>query len=308
MTAFRPIAIVGQACLLPGARSPAELWSAVLGQRDLLSHATAATWQVNDPARLMRRDASAPPAERIPTDRGGYVTGFESIFEPNGYGLDGELVRQLDPLFQWLLHVGREALRDAGIEGGKPLAGGAIVGNLSYPTYALNEYAWSVWAEAAFGSRTTPPRPDALNRFMSGLPAQLLCDSLRLSRGGFMVDAACASSLYAIKFACDWLNTRRADVMLAGGVARVHGLTIHAGFATLQALSPTGQSRPLHAQADGLVPSEGAALVVLKRLDDALADGSRILGVIRGIGLSNDGRAAGPLVPSQQSTTFSCRR
>lgn len=300
MTDFRPIAIVGQACLLPGAHSPEELWAGVAAGRDLLSHASADTWQVAHKQRLMRTDADAPPAERIATDRGGYVTGFAKIFDPGAHRLERALVASLDPHFQWLLHVGAAALRNAGISAAQPARAGAIVGNLSYPTYGLNNYAAGVWAAQLLGQRSAalPATPQHLNRFMSGLPVQLLCESLQFTCGGFMVDAACASGLYAIKFACDWLAAGKADLMLAGGVARVHGLTIHAGFTTLQALSSSGQSRPLHAAADGLVPAEGAALVVLKRLEDALADGSRILGVIRGAGLANDGRGAGMLVPS----------
>ncbi|MBL9213159.1 MAG: polyketide synthase, partial [Opitutaceae bacterium] len=297
MPAFRPIAIVGQACLLPGAHTPAQLWAGVLAGRDLLSRATAATWGVADQARVMRTDAAAPAAERIPSDRGGYVTGFDRVFDPALHPIEGVGVAGLDPLFQWLLHVGREAFIDAGLDPSSRTRGGAIIGNLSYPTYGLSDFAASVWAgQLARGRR--PPAPDPLNRFMSGLPASLLCESLQLTRGGFMVDAACASSLYAIKFACDWLADGRADVMLAGGVTRVHGLTIHAGFTTLQALSPSGRSRPFHAEADGLVPAEGAAVIVLKRLEDAQRDGSRILGVIRGVGLANDGRGSGLLVPS----------
>lgn len=300
MTDFRPIAIVGQACLLPGAHSPEELWAGVAAGRDLLSHASAETWQVAHKQRLMRTDAEAPPAERIATDRGGYVSGFANIFDAGAHRLDRALVASLDPHFQWLLHVGAAAMRDAGLSVHEPARSGAIVGNLSYPTYGLNNYAAGVWAAQLLAQRgaALPANPQHLNRFMSGLPVQLLCESLQLASGGFMVDAACASGLYAIKFACDWLAAGQADVMLAGGVARVHGLTIHAGFTTLQALSSSGQSRPLHAAADGLVPAEGAALVVLKRLEDALADGSRILGVIRGVGLANDGRGAGMLVPS----------
>ena len=68
----------------------------------------------------------------------------------------------------------------------------------------------------------------------------------------------------------------------------------------LQALSRSGRSRPFHRDADGLVPAEGAAILVLRRLDDAIADDNTILGVIRGIGLSNDGRGRGLLVPSQE--------
>lgn len=302
MTGFRPIAIVGQACVLPGAHSPEQLWTGVLAGRDLISRATEATWQVADKRRLMRTDAGAPAAEKIPTDRGGYVTGFEKVFAPAAHRLEREMVAGLDPLFQWLLHTGREAMNAAGVDTTQRLRGGAIIGNLSYPTYALNAVATAVWAEALLGKERVRAAglasPDRLNRFMSGLPVNLLCESLQLTRGGFMVDAACASSLYAIKFACDWLASGRADVMLAGGVSRVHGLTIHAGFTTLQALSPSGRSRPLHAQADGLIPSEGAAVVVLKRLEDAQRDGSRILGVIRGVGLANDGRGSGLLVPS----------
>ncbi|MFP5512116.1 MAG: beta-ketoacyl synthase N-terminal-like domain-containing protein [Alphaproteobacteria bacterium] len=111
------------------------------------------------------------------------------------------------------------------------------------------------------------------------------------------MDAACASSLYAVKLACDRLHDGSADLMIAAGVNRGDDLFLHMGFTALNALSPTGRSRPFHREADGLIPAEGAACVVLKRLDDAVRDGDRILGVIRGIGLSNDGRSRGFLVP-----------
>ena len=86
--------------------------------------------------------------------------------------------------------------------------------------------------------------------------------------------------------------------MLAGGVSRIDPLVLHAGFTALGALSSTGRSRPFHAQADGLLPAEGAALLALKRLEDALAAEDRVRGVILGIGLSNDGRTGGILAPS----------
>ena len=112
------------------------------------------------------------------------------------------------------------------------------------------------------------------------------------------LDAACASSLYAIKLACDRLHDGNADLMLAGAVNAADDLCIHLGFSALNALSRTGQSRPFNANADGLVPAEGCGFVVLKRLSDAEANGDTIHGVLRGVGLSNDGRGRGMLVPS----------
>ena len=88
--------------------------------------------------------------------------------------------------------------------------------------------------------------------------------------------------------------------MIAGAIARADDLFIHIGFCSLQALSKSGQSRPFHREADGLLPAEGCALVVLRRLEDAVRDGDTILGVIRGVGLSNDGRARGLLAPSEE--------
>ena len=141
---------------------------------------------------------------------------------------------------------------------------------------------------------------DWRNRFISGLPAHLVANALGLTAGATALDAACASSLYAIKLACDRLHDRTADIMLAGGVNGASDLLLHVGFSALQALSRSGQSRPFHQGADGLVPAEGAAVLVLRRLEDAIADENTILGVIRGIGLSNDGRGRGLLVPSQE--------
>ena len=105
-------------------------------------------------------------------------------------------------------------------------------------------------------------------------------------------------SLVALRLACDELASGRADVALSGGVCHCDDLFLHVGFSALTALSKSGQSRPFHRDADGLLPSEGAALFVLKRHEDAVADGDRIFGVIRAISIGNDGRRGGPLAPS----------
>ncbi|MFZ0613344.1 MAG: beta-ketoacyl synthase N-terminal-like domain-containing protein, partial [Desulfobacterales bacterium] len=141
-----------------------------------------------------------------------------------------------------------------------------------------------------FGSSTY--RPPAANRRPSArvtsLPAALLARALGLGGGAFTLDAACASSLYALKLACDELAAGRADAMLAGGVSRPDCLFTQVGFSQLRALSPSGRCAPFDRSADGLVVGEGAGILVLKRLADARADNDRIYGLIRGIGLSND--------------------
>lgn len=311
---FEPIAVVGQSCVLPGALSPAELWEAVRDGRDLISSTPAGYWRV-DPASVMTRDVKNAD-DRTWSDRGGYVHGFEKVFDPEGFTISSDEIRQLDPLYQWVMHCGREALRDAGVEPGACGPIGAVVGNLSYPSAALSAYAEALWldsqGEEFIGGRSRQvagvPLPSPINRFNSGLPAHLLARALDLDAGAFCLDAACASSLYAIKLACDKLHDRRADVMLAGGVNRADDLFIHVGFCALQAMSRRGESRPFHRDGDGLLPAEGAAMVVLKRLEDAIAGGDTIHGVIRVVGLSNDGRGRGLLVPCQRGQVRALRQ
>ena len=297
---FDPIAIVGQGCVLPGALSPAALWENVLEKRSEVRKVPPGRWGL-DPAVVSGTPSSA--VDGTWSTAGGYVTGFDEVFDPSGFGLPEDELMALDPLVRWVCHAGREALRDAGF--GAPVEGdagrfGLVLGNLSFPTEGL----------AAFGERTfleenaphlvtdALPRAHARDRFMSGLPAHLAARALGLGGGAFCLDAACASSLYAIGLASDWLQTGRADVVLAGAVNRADSLFLHIGFCALKALSPTGQSRPFHQGADGLVPGEGAGLVALMRLEDAVMQGRRILGVLRGVGLSNDGRGKNLLAPS----------
>ncbi|HRA65906.1 MAG TPA: polyketide synthase, partial [Caldilinea sp.] len=299
---FEPIAIIGHSCVLPGALDPAELWEIVLHGRDMVTLAPDDAWRIEKQRILAGPGATMQ--DRAWSDRGGYVRGFAERFDPAGFLLPADEIKALDPVFQWTLHGVREALHSAKLTAPLPERApptGLILGNLSYPTAGLVQFAEATWFAAQSEAIPRPPdmsTPHARNRFSSGLPAHLAAQALNLRGDAFALDAACASSLYAIKLACDRLHDRRADVMVAGAVNRTDDLFIHIGFCALQAMSRRGESRPFAADADGLVPGEGAAFVVLKRLDDAVAAGDEILGVIRGVGLSNDGNAGGFLSPS----------
>lgn len=309
---FSPIAIVGRGCVLPSALDPAELWQAVKEGRDLVTSVPVERWGIR-PSRILS-DPPAPAPDRSWSDRGGYVRGFERIFDPGGFHLAEEEILGLDPLFHWVLHTGRAALRESKWRGDRARAG-VILGNLSYPSTGLSKYAEGVWLDRFApvlgenaADRLGIGATDARNRFMSGLPAHLLARSLDLGGRAFALDAACASSLYAIKLACDALHDREADLMLAGAVNRADDLFLHVGFTALQALSRTGKSRPFHADADGLLPAEGACMFALRRLEDAESEGETIYGVIRSVGLSNDGRDRGLLVPSRAGQVKAMRR
>jgi PfaB family protein len=299
---FSPIAIVGRACTLPLADTPEELFRNVRERRSCVSTVPEGRWGL-PPALALAAERAPSAKDRSWSAVGGYLRGFEDIFDPSGFGISAAEVLRLDPVFQWTLHTVREALRSAGSLDAASAAGtGLVLGNLSFPSAGLARFAESTWL-AGQTHGPTLPGPDtrhAFNRFSSGLPALLTAEALGLGAKAFALDAACASSLYAIKLACDRLHDGKADTVVAGAVNSADDLFIHVGFSALAALSKTGRTRPFHAEADGLVPAEGAAFVVLMRLEDALARNKRVLGVIRGVGLSNDGRGRGFLAPSEE--------
>ena len=301
MRSFEPIAIVGRSCVLPGALTPEALFEAAREGAVLIRPAPDGAWRL-DSDRLVREKSPGVGVEYVVSDRGGYVTGFDEVFDATHFATRIEAPERLDLLTQWLLHCTRVALEEAGVTDPPPRSG-LIIGNLSYPAVEHTRFVEDYWLGAGRGA---PLRgragvsSDARNRFSSGYPAHIVAQAFGLTGDVFALDAACASSLYALEIACRRLQDREADLMLAGGVARADPLFIHLGFTALQALSPSGRSRPLHRGADGLVPAEGAGLVALKRIGDAMRDGDHIYGVIRGIGLSNDGRQSGFLAPASE--------
>lgn len=298
-----PIAIVGAGCEVPGARNPAELWELVEQGRDAIGDAPRGRWRIA-PSRALCSPV-APDPDRSWSTRGGYLEGFEQRFNPDGFAVSAESLQDLDPVFLLPLHCARQALHDAGLEvGALGPRSGALIGNLSFPTAGLSAWAESVWTH---GQAANLPPVDPRNRFSSGLPALLLAEAIGLDRGATALDAACASSLYAVALACERLAAGELDFALAGAVNRCDDLFIHVGFCALGAISRKGTSRPFDASADGLLPAEGCAMVALMRLDDALAQGRPVRGVIRGVGLSNDGRGRGFLAPSTRGQVRAMR-
>ncbi|MFD9876539.1 beta-ketoacyl synthase N-terminal-like domain-containing protein, partial [[Kitasatospora] papulosa] len=209
---FDPIAIVGRGCVFPDALDPDTFWDNVAARRCSLSPVPDGRW------RLPHRWAMGTVDDHLDrtwNDVGGYVRDFGTVFDPTGFRVAPEEILGLDQLFHWVLYGARQALREAGHEEGSPRTG-LVLGNLSYPTSAGTAFAEHVWLSGGAPGLlrgAARDRPDARNRFSSGLPAHFAARALGLGAGAFALDAACASSLYAVKLACDRLHDGTADVM-----------------------------------------------------------------------------------------------
>jgi acyl transferase domain-containing protein/3-hydroxymyristoyl/3-hydroxydecanoyl-(acyl carrier protein) dehydratase len=273
--------------LFPSAADPAQLWANVLARVDASREVPAGRWLL-DP-----RDAYDPAIacpDRVYSLRGYFLDRIPLDF--TGIDVPADLLSQLDPVFHLALHAGRQAFESAVTKHLDRKRVGVILGNIALPTERVSDLAraflgWT-FAEKMGTPAPSGDLPSPLNRAVPGLVAAVLARALGLGGGSYTLDAACATSLYALKLAAEELNAGRADAMLAGGVSRPDCLYTQMGFSQLRALSPSGRCSPFDARADGLVVGEGAGIFLLKRLDDALRDGDQILGVIASIGLSND--------------------
>ncbi|MSQ52006.1 MAG: hypothetical protein EXR28_08970 [Betaproteobacteria bacterium] len=288
-----PIAIVGIGGVFPGAPTLAEFWRIVEQGRDTCRAVPAGRW-ILESGTIQNAAPGAPDA--VFTQRGCFIdTAPHELEIP---GLPPEFGAALDPNFHLLLEAGRAAFADARTAPIDRSRVGVILGNLALPTSSCSALSEEVLAplyeQRLLGSLAPATlngarlRSNPLNRYVTGLPAALLARTLGLGGVCYTLDAACASSLYAVKLACDELLAHRASAMLTGGLSRPDSLYTQMGFSQLRALSPSGRCSPFDAMGDGLIVGEGAGVLVLKRLQDALRDGDRIHAVIRGVGLSND--------------------
>jgi acyl transferase domain-containing protein/3-hydroxymyristoyl/3-hydroxydecanoyl-(acyl carrier protein) dehydratase len=288
-----PIAVVGMSGLFPGAADLEQFWQNIVEKVDACAEVPEGRW-IARPELMVHRD---PLPDKALSKRACLVRDFN--FDPHGFDLDPDLLAALDPLYHMALHVGKTAFQSCTGRSLNRLRTGVILAAIVLPTDATSEMAGRLFGtpvlEALFPDETHQP-DNILNKHIgfankvTSLPAAILAKGLGLGAGSYTLDAACGSSLYAVKLACDELRAGRADVMLAGGVSRPDCLYTQVGFSQLRALSPSGRCSPFDEDADGLVVGEGAGMLVLKRLDDAIRHGDTVLGLIRGIGLSNDMR------------------
>jgi 3-oxoacyl-(acyl-carrier-protein) synthase/3-hydroxymyristoyl/3-hydroxydecanoyl-(acyl carrier protein) dehydratase len=307
-----PVAIVGMGCLVPGAVSPDGFWEGLLEGRSAITAGDAGVFGV-DPALVYRAERGVP--DRISCLLGGFIRDLP--LDLDGYLVPADRLARVDRLGLWTLDAARQALRDAGASGAVLGRCGAVLGTLSYPTRtsvaAFGELYDRALVAALANGRSRGANGGVRCRpgetMTGGAPAELLATALGVEGPRLCLDAACASSLYAIRIACDALADGAADLMLAGAVSAAYPLLIALGFSMWQAFPEDGRSsHPLDRSSSGVITGEGAAMLVLKRLADAEADGDRVHAVIRGVGLSNDGRGRHPLAPNPRGQLLALER
>lgn len=302
MSARASVCVVGMGLAYPGADTPEAFWDLVVSGRTAVREVPPGRWTL-PPERVYDPEPGA--ADKVYSTRGCFVDSDALTVDWRGLRIDRSYVEQLDPAFRVLLYAGQQAWADAGAEEWKRERAGVVIGNLVLPSESSSAIAREIlgrtFEEAVLGESSIRRATHLDNRYVAGWPAGVLAKALGLGGGWLTLDAACASSLYAVKMAVDELQAGRLDAVLAGGLSRPDALYTQMGFSQLRALSPSGRCSPFDGKGDGLVVGEGAGLVVLKRTEDAVRDGDRIYGVIRGAGLSNDvgGRLLAPTSEGQ---------
>lgn len=302
------IAVIGMANLFPGSKTPEEFWQGLLNKQDSRTSASVAQMGV-EPEDYYGKEGDT---DKYYCMRGGYIHDF--IADCEGYQLPADYLAQLDDVYHWPLFCAREALQDAGyLQHAEALARcGLILGNLSFPTKKSNHVFMPLYHKTVerslqqlIGNESFQlenfSQPDTVhpaNALVAGYPAAVVSQALGLGGSAFALDAACASSCYSVKLACDYLNTGKSDLMLAGAVSASDPFFVNMGFSIFHAYPGDNKSAPLDKSSDGLFAGEGAGIMVLKRYSDAKRDGDTIHAVIKGGGLSNDGKGEFVLSPN----------
>ncbi|WP_172844397.1 non-ribosomal peptide synthetase/type I polyketide synthase [Tumebacillus algifaecis] len=271
------VAIVGMACRFPGgANSPDAYWKLLDESIDPVREIPQGRWK-ND------RSASA----KLSTQMGGYldqVDQFDSLF----FGISAKEAEALDPQQRLLLELSWEALEDSGRDP-KSLAGsqtGVFIG------IAGSDYL-QVGRDLGH-----PPGPYIFTGNMLNSAAGRLSYTFGFQGPSMAVDTACSSSLVALHQGMMQLRAGACDLALAGAVNIILRAEAHASFTSLQALAESGRCRSFDEAADGYIRSEGSAVLILKRLEDAKRDGDQIWGVIRGGAVNHNGHSGGLTVPN----------
>ena len=309
------IAVVGLGAIFPGAKNTWEYWSDIRTGANRLSAVPASHWSLAD-----HFSSDPKAADKSYGRTGGFIP--DIAFDPLAFGIPPTALTATDTGQLLALVVAKQVIDDylqgrsfpldrsrvaviLGTTGATELImdlASRLEGTRLAKILAQEELApesiervivkfkanYPEWQESSF--------PGLLNNVVSGRIAH----RLNLKGSNFVTDAACASSLAAVKIAIDELILGRADMVLTGGVDTLNTILMYLCFSKTTALSPSQQCRPFDANCDGTAIGEGLGMLALRRLADAQSSGDRIYAVIKGIGSSSDGLGKSIYAPSAE--------
>ncbi len=276
-----PIAVVGMACRLPGARSPEVLWDLLRRGESTISEIPADRFPVEE----VFHPVPGTPG-KLSSRYGGFVTGIDE-FDAEFFGISPREAAAMDPQHRLTMETAWEAFEDAGLtlEQMPGLTGSVFMGVITSDYWdrqsgIVDELDVHTVAGSTRGGN-----------------AGRISYALNLTGMSVALDAACSSSLVAVKLAVESLRAGSCDLAFAGGVNAILTPDHAIGFSQGSMMAPDGRCKTFDARADGYVRSEGVGIVVLKTLSRALADGDRIHALIRGGAASNDGHGESFMAP-----------
>ncbi|KTD57613.1 SDR family NAD(P)-dependent oxidoreductase [Legionella shakespearei] len=281
-----PIAIVGANCQFPGIDKDIEELDAfhemLLKKQTPIKEVPENRWDIDayyDPDRQKE--------DKVVSRKGGFLDN-PRLFDAAFFKIPPVEAKQIDPQHRLFLEVAVRALNDANITFDSLKNSNAGV----YCGLSTNDYSQLNYKDQIqFNAYTYIGSADSA-------AAGRLSYFLNLKGPCVTVDTACSSSLSALQLAVMALRTRQCDMAIVGGVHLSLSPEVWIGLSKANMLSAVGESRSFDAQADGYVRSEGCAVVVLKRLDDAVKDHNKIHAVIKSVIMNQDGGGMGMAAPN----------
>ena len=287
-TILDDIAIIGIGCRFPGgADSPGHFWELLCSGFDAITEVPKNRFDID---LFFDEDRGKPG--KLYTRWGGFVENLDG-FDAEFFGISPREALHMDPQQRMLLEVVWEGLEEAGLDV-ELLAGtktGVFIGlsGHDYSDILLNpDYRHLIDAYSATGS-------------VASIAANRISYILDFRGPSLAVDTACSSSLTSVHLACQSLRVGECDLAIAGGANVYLNPETTAGFCKASMLSPSGKCKTFDASADGFVRGEGAGVIVLKPLSQAVKDGDPIFAVIVATAINQDGHTTGITVPSEEA-------
>ena len=264
--------------------TPKSFWKLLVEGREAVCDVPADRWNVE---RFY--DPEPGLVGKTVAKRGGFLDAIDQ-FDPQFFGISPREAPYIDPQQRLLLETAWEAIEDAGLvldfENGTDI--GVFVG-ISHNDYQGLQHTATDRAGISAHTPTGSAHSIAANR---------ISYCLNLSGPSIAMDTACSSALTAVHVACEHILAGRCKTAMAGGVTVMITPDGFIGFSQAGMLSPEGKCKAFDASANGFVRGEGAGMVMLKRLSDAIADGDPIHAVIIGSAVNQDGHTNGISLPS----------